>query len=67
MKVYVDPARCRGHARCISSAPAEFDFLDLEDLAVVRPGAAQSGSPAAFREAARQCPEHAIVIETDEE
>jgi ferredoxin len=66
VKVFVDPARCRGHARCIQSAPDEFDFVDLEDRAVVRPGAAEPGSAAAFEEAARQCPEQAIIIETDE-
>ncbi|RAV02811.1 ferredoxin [Mycolicibacter senuensis] len=67
MRVHVDPERCRGHARCLTIAPDVFDFLDLEDRAVVREGAVSGADPAVLREAERECPEQAISVELDTE
>ena len=65
MKVWVDPSKCRGHALCLTYAPGAFEFLDMEDRSQVVEGA-QSTIPAEiFLAAARECPEQAIVVETD--
>ena len=66
MKVYVDPARCQGHAICFGRAPEAFDFVELEDRAVVRDGAEATVAIDVFRAAARECPERAIVVEDDQ-
>lgn len=65
MLVHVDPSRCRGHALCVGAAPEAFEFLDLNDRAVVRDGAIGVVADAVFIAAARECPERAIVIEHD--
>jgi ferredoxin len=64
MKVHVDPAKCRGHALCVGSAPEAFEFLDLDDRAVVREGGVGTVPDSVFLAAARECPERAIVVET---
>ena len=66
MKVHVDAGRCRGHALCYGAAPEAFDFLDLEDRAVVREGAVGTVADEVFIAAARECPERAIIIESDD-
>jgi ferredoxin len=63
MKVWVDPDRCRGHALCLTHAPEAFEFIDLEDRAVVIAGAEDRVPLAVFKLAAGGCPEHAIIIE----
>ena len=63
MKVWVDPARCRGHALCLSHAPEAFEFIDLEDRSVVIEGAADRVALEVFQTAAKNCPERAIVID----
>lgn len=65
MKVTVDPTRCRGHALCYGRAPQAFDFLDLEDRAVVRAGAEATVPAEVFLAAARECPERAIVVDVE--
>jgi ferredoxin len=65
MRVFVDETKCRGHALCYGRAPEVFDFLDLEDRAVVRDGAADTVPGEVFLAAARECPERAIVVELD--
>lgn len=67
MRVHVDGSKCRGHALCFSRAPEAFDFLDLEDRAVVREGAVGSVPEEVFLAAARECPERAIAVELDGE
>jgi ferredoxin len=67
MKVFIDPARCRGHALCLGRAPEAFEFLDLEDRAVVKDGAVGTVPDSVFLDAARECPERAIVVEQDGE
>jgi ferredoxin len=63
MKVWVDPERCRGHALCLTNAPDGFEFIDLEDRAVVIDGAVDRVPREMFEVAARECPERAIVVE----
>ncbi len=63
MKVSIDASRCRGHALCVGAAPEAFEFLDLEDRAVVREGAVGTLPDDVFIAAARECPERAIIIE----
>jgi ferredoxin len=62
MHVWVDPDRCRGHALCLTRAPEAFEFIDLEDRAVVMDGAISSIPLSVFQAAARECPERAIII-----
>ena len=66
MRVQIDPSRCRGHALCVGRAPDAFDFLDLEDRAVVRDGAQGVVPDDVFLAAARECPERAIIIESED-
>jgi ferredoxin len=66
VKVYVDPAKCRGHALCVGRAPEAFEFLDLEDRAVVKDGAVGTVPDEVLIAAARECPERAIIIELDD-
>ena len=66
MKVYVDPAKCRGHALCVGRAPEAFEFLDLEDRAVVQDGAVGTVPDEVLIAAARECPERAIIVELDD-
>lgn len=63
MKVTIDGTRCRGHALCVGAAPEAFEFLDLDDRAVVREGAVGSVPDDVLRAAAEGCPERAILIE----
>jgi ferredoxin len=67
MKVHIDPARCQGHALCVSRSPEGFDFLDLEDRSMVREGAVGVVPDEEFLAAAMECPERAIIIERDEQ
>jgi ferredoxin len=48
---------------CIGRAPEAFEFLDLEDRAVVRDHAVGTVPDEVFIAAARECPERAIIIE----
>ncbi|BBX66458.1 ferredoxin [Mycobacterium saskatchewanense] len=61
MKIAVDSAKCRGHARCNALAPAAFD-LDDEGYAMVTDEAVNL--PARDLEnAAESCPEQAITVQ----
>lgn len=65
MQVHIDPTRCRGHALCVGRAPEAFDFLDLDDRAVVRADAVGLVADEVFLAAARECPERAIIVEDE--
>jgi ferredoxin len=67
MKVAIDPEKCRGHALCLSFAPEAFEFVDLEDRSIVRPGAERAAPRESLLAAARECPEQAITVEDDPE
>ena len=66
MRVFIDPERCRGHALCLSYAPDAFEFIDLEDRATVREGIDTSALKEQILEAARECPERAIVVDLEQ-
>jgi len=62
LKIHVDPDRCQGHTLCAMRAPALFRLDDIDGHS----GAVTDQVPADLeddaREAARSCPEQAIVI-----
>ena len=62
MKVEVDPARCRGHARCLTFAPNVFEYLDSEDRVVPSDGEIALEDEDSIRRAEQECPERAIRI-----
>jgi len=66
MRVFVDPERCRGHALCLSYAPDAFEFIDLEDRSSVRAGIDVVALQDQILEAARECPERAIVVDLEQ-
>jgi ferredoxin len=66
MRVFIDPERCRGHALCLSYAPDAFEFIDLEDRATVREGADVLALKEQIMEAARECPERAIMVQLEQ-
>lgn len=63
MKVRVDREACIGVGNCVAFAPAVFQ-LDKENKAVVID--ASSVDFNTLLEAAKSCPENAIIIEDDE-
>lgn len=66
IRVRIDPDKCRGHALCLTRAPDGFEFLDLEDRAVVIESAVGTVPDERFIEAARECPERAIIVEYED-
>lgn len=60
MKIVVDSAKCRGHARCNAVAPEAFD-LDDEGYALVTDEAVNAPR-ADLDNAAGSCPEQAITV-----
>jgi ferredoxin len=62
MRVSVDADRCQGHARCWDICPEAFD-LDDEGHAVVRRSEVPPELEDAARDAVRNCPERAIVLD----
>jgi ferredoxin len=65
MKVRIDSQRCRGHARCLTIAPDAFDFLDEADKAIVIPEGLCRTDPVLLIKAEEECPERAILIESN--
>ncbi|KZS76732.1 ferredoxin [Mycobacterium kansasii] len=65
MKVWVDPERCQGHTLCSIIAPDSFRLSDIDGtssaVSEVVP-ALPADQQDQVREAARSCPEQAIVI-----
>lgn len=64
MKAWVDPDRCAGHGICTTICPSVFALNadGYSEATAEIPAEAEE----AVREAARQCPEHAIdITETD--
>ena len=62
MKVTIDRERCAGHGRCYVFAP---DVLDADDegYGVVLLSEPPADLHAAVRQAARNCPEQAVIVE----
>jgi len=60
MRIRIDRDRCMGSGSCQFHAPGVFD-LDDECRAIVVDS--EGGSPEAIRNAAENCPTHAIEVE----
>lgn len=61
MRVTVDHEKCCGHARCLTVAPAAFDYDEVNEVAVVTMEA-NSVSGETLRQAVQACPERAISL-----
>jgi ferredoxin len=62
MKVRVDPELCQGHTLCAMTAPALFRLRDVDGHSeAVDEDVPPDAEPLA-KEAARSCPEQAIVL-----
>jgi ferredoxin len=66
MKVHVDPELCQGHTLCAMNAPDLFVLSDEDGHAQAVGGNGVENVPADretdVKEAARSCPEQAIVL-----
>jgi ferredoxin len=63
VKVKVDPQRCQGHTLCAMIAPDMFALSDLDGTSSAVCDVVPTDQEELVREAARSCPEQAIVIE----
>ncbi len=63
MKVKVDRERCIGVSNCVAIAPEVFKLDDQNKAEVLDPGSVDEDT---LMEAARSCPENAVVIEDDD-
>ena len=62
MRLRVDPQKCFGHALCLEDTPDLFGWDEEKQKAVANEGEVPLDREAKAREAARCCPEQAIVI-----
>jgi len=62
MKVRVDGSICQGHTLCAMTAPDVFELSEVDGHALAVSEDVPSAREAAVREAARSCPEQAIVL-----
>ena len=63
MKVRVDPQRCQGHTLCAMIAPDMFALSDLDGTSSAVCDLVPADQEELVREAARSCPEQAILVE----
>jgi len=63
MKVNVDRELCTGVSNCVAIAPTVFKLDDKNKVVVLDPGSVEEET---LMEAAKSCPENAIIIEDDE-
>jgi len=63
MKVKVDRESCIGVSNCVAIAPTVFKLDDQNKVAVLDPGSVDQET---LIEAAKSCPENAIIIEDDD-
>ena len=63
MKVQVDPQRCQGHTLCAMIAPDMFALNDIDGTSSAVYDVVPPDQEEQVREAARSCPEQAIVLE----
>lgn len=66
MKAWVDPQRCQGHTLCKMIAPESFDLDDIDGHSHARNEIVPDDQSELVREAARSCPEQAIIITDDD-
>lgn len=62
MKVWVDPERCQGHTLCSMIAPDSFELSDIDGTSSAIDEVVPADREEQVREAARSCPEQAIII-----
>jgi ferredoxin len=62
MKVRVDGSICQGHTLCAMSAPDLFVLDDEDGHAEARVETVPAGRESAAQDAARTCPEQAVVL-----
>lgn len=62
MKVRVDPTVCQGHTLCAMSAPDAFELSEVDGHATATFTDVPDDHRAGVRDAARSCPERAIVL-----
>lgn len=65
MKVWVDPERCQGHTLCAMIAPESFQLSDIDGTSSAIDEVVPADREEKVREAARSCPEQAIIITED--
>jgi len=65
MRVRVDQEKCQGHGRCYSLAPEVFDSDELGNGIERHGGVVPPGMEAQANLAALNCPENAVIVETD--
>ena len=63
MKVQVDQQRCQGHTLCAMIAPDVFVLSDFDGTSSAACEIVPAGHEEQVREAARSCPEQAILVE----
>jgi ferredoxin len=63
MTVKVDRELCIGVSNCVAIAPTVFELDDRSKVVVLDPGSVDEET---LMEAARSCPQNAIIIEDDE-
>jgi ferredoxin len=62
MKVKVDRDLCIGVSNCVAIAPTVFELDDQNKVVVLDPGSVDEET---LTEAAKSCPENAIILEDD--
>ena len=65
MKVWVDPQRCQGHTLCKMIAPDSFELDEIDGHSHAINETVPDDQQELVREAARSCPEQAIMITDD--
>lgn len=65
MKVWVDSQRCQGHTLCAMIAPESFQLSDIDGSSSAIDEVVPADREDQVREAARSCPEQAIMITDD--
>jgi len=62
MKVRVDPDSCQGHTLCAMTAPDLFELSDIDGHASAVTEDVPADQETLAKEAARTCPEQAIIL-----
>ena len=63
MRAKVDPLKCRTAGECVRTCPEAFRFLEGSKKATVTRDPIPPGLEAKVCEAARRCPENAVLVE----
>lgn len=65
MRVRVESSRCQGHTLCAMVAPESFDLDDVDGHAHALTPTVPAEQRDQVEEAARSCPEQAILVSVD--